>query len=121
MEAAASAAAAFAAGGFQTFADGIVLPWALRYWQGAVAGRSLPLSYIILRPSLEVALRRSGVRTGRALGNEAVVRQMYGEFERLGPFEAHVVDASDDEPAATAATIEALTATDALRLVEDPY
>lgn len=104
LAAVAAAAARFAAGGYDVVVDGIVGPWFLHLFvRAAVAGE---LRYVVLRPSLDVTVRRALGRSGaHDLVAEGPVRAMYAELADLGGLEAHVVDTSDHEPASTAAVV----------------
>src|SRR6201998_3778935 len=55
MSAVASASGAFAAGGYLVVVDGVVGPWFLDPFRRLAS----PLSYVVLRPSAEVALARA--------------------------------------------------------------
>lgn len=94
----AAAAAAMVAGGYSTVLEGIVGPWMLDLVL-AEAG-SLPVDYVVLRPSLETALRRATSRVEErvpghpALADEGPIRQLWQEFSLLGEHEAHVLDSS---------------------------
>lgn len=100
-----AAAQAYAAGGYTVIVDGIVGPWFLDDFCAAI-DVSLPVHYVVLRPSREVTLSRATARGRDALVDEAPVRHMYEQFTvRMGDLAAHVVDSSEQIPEATAALI----------------
>ncbi len=101
-----SAAARYAAGGYDVVVDGIVGPWFLPYFQRAVGTGAGKLHYVILRPARDVARSRAVCRTREAdLLDSASVGAMYDAFEDLGLFEGHVVDSSHQQPEDTVTEI----------------
>ena len=90
MEAMAQAADRFAEGGYVVVVDGIVGPWFLEPWRT----RRRPVSYVVLRPSLEVAEHRAATRKDHALQDLSVVALMHQAFEDLGPLEPHAIDST---------------------------
>jgi chloramphenicol 3-O-phosphotransferase len=92
-----------AAGGYVAVVDGIVGPWFLEPWRALAR----PVSYVVLRPSVETAEHRAVTRGEHPLKDISVVGLMHAAFAELGPFERHVVDS-------TAATADE-TAADVLR------
>ena len=105
MNVAAEAAACFAAGGYQVYFDCLVGPWFLTPFCAACEARGLQLVYIVLRPSLRVALSRARARRESALRDSAPIRSLYTQFLDLGVFERHVIDNSDLTPAQTIAAV----------------
>ena len=87
------AAAAFACHGYEVFLDGIVGPWFLPVVAAELGATSIPVHYVILRVSLEQAVRRATTRA--APGAEQVVRHMHAAFEKVGDYESHVLDTTD--------------------------
>jgi len=88
-----------AEGGYPTVVDGIVGPWMLDLLFLEAEARSLALHYVVLRPTLEVALQRATARAGEervpghpALTDSGPIRKMWQEFSQLGTFERHVLD-----------------------------
>jgi adenylate kinase family enzyme len=102
IDAIAVASARYAAGGFDVIVDGIVGPWFVEPFMRQAASGSLPLQYVILRPTLDVALARAVQRGDEALTDEAPIRKMYDAFCDLGPFERFVIDTSELSAAETA-------------------
>jgi predicted kinase len=102
-----STAAAFAAGGYDVLADGVIGPWLIEPWLKIARERSLDVRYIVLRPDEASTIARATARTApNAMKDEAVVRQMWNAFAALGAYDAHVLDT-------TAQTVE--TTTEAIR------
>jgi hypothetical protein len=91
MEAMAQVAERFAEGGYAVVVDGIVGPWFLEPWRR----RSVPVSFVVLRPSLEMAEHRAATRRNHPLDDLSVVARMHQAFEDLGPFESHAIDSTN--------------------------
>lgn len=99
MQAVASAAAAYADGGYTTVVDGIISPkWFLTPLREALAARGHAVSYVILRPSLETCVARAAGRADDALSNPEVITQLWNNFADTGAYERNVVEVEDDEP-----------------------
>jgi hypothetical protein len=107
MGALASAAVRFSVGGYDTIVDGGVGPWLLEPFVSIAQASGISLSYVILRPQRDVALRRALERTDGGLDKREPVLKMHEEFSSLGEFERHVVDTSDMSPQETASVIRA--------------
>ena len=88
-KAAASAAGAFAAGGYTTVYDGVVGPWFLPTF-GAATGLNR-LDYAILLPSVEVCVQRVATRRDHGFTDEAATRKMHAEFLRARVADRHVL------------------------------
>ncbi|MFJ9472148.1 AAA family ATPase [Streptomyces caniferus] len=95
------------AGRYDVILDGILGPWMLEPFRTTCRRRGLGLSYVVLRPSLDVALARATRREGRHLKDIEPLTGLYGAFEDLGALESHVVDSSAQSAAETAAEITA--------------
>jgi predicted kinase len=100
-----AAACGYASGGYDVIAEGILGPWLLPAFQAACARERLALSYIVLRPSLEVALARATSRAGRQLTDPEPITGLYGAFARLGDLEGHVIDSTTQTLEQTAASL----------------
>jgi hypothetical protein len=61
--------------------DGFVVPWMLEHFRAAAAfGDSVQVHYVVLRPSVEVTLRRAqGRRSKNALTDEEPVLHMWSD------------------------------------------
>lgn len=102
-KAAASAAGAFARGGYATVYDGVIGPWFLPTF-GAATGLD-HLDYAVLLPSVEVCVRRVTTRRGHGFSDEAATRKMHAEFA-AAPADRHLLHDPPDDIAAVAALIE---------------
>jgi predicted kinase len=99
MEAVASAAAAYAEGGYTTVVDGIISPqWFLAPLSEALAARGQAVSYAILRPTLTTCIARAALRRDDALSNPDVITQLWNDFADIDRLERHVVEVDDLEP-----------------------
>lgn len=106
MNAVADAAANYAVSGFFTVIDGILSP---RYFFMPVAKRlhssGLEVAYAILRPALEVALRRDQARADGRLSDPSVFEGLYADFMNAGALEANAIDSSEQDPEETASEV----------------
>jgi cytidylate kinase len=98
----AAVAAQLATGGYDVVVDGIIGPWFLDPWRAL----SRPVSYVVLRPSLEATERRAATRGEHPLKDLSVVGFMHAAFADLGALEHHAVDSSDETAEETAAVVE---------------
>lgn len=97
-----SAAFGYAEGGYQVICDGVVGPWFIDLFRVTARERSLPLSYVILRPSQHTTLERATSRTDDALTDPEPIRSLHRQFSNLGGYEAHVLDSTALTAEATA-------------------
>jgi hypothetical protein len=87
------AAASYAAAGYFTIVDGIMIPgWFFEPLRDQLASRGFDVAYAVLRPSLATALARARARTSKALPDDGAVEQLWTAFSDLGSLEAHVID-----------------------------
>jgi hypothetical protein len=110
--AAASAAGAFATGGYLTVYDGVVGPWFLPAF-GAATGLDA-LDYVVLLPSVEVCVRRVATRRDHGFTDEAATRKMHAEFAAAAVDERHILRDPPDDIAEVAEAIESARAAGAL-------
>lgn len=105
VQAAAACARAYAAGGYQTFVDGVIGPWFLEPWQ-SLARQSLDVRYIVLLPGEDTAVHRAMTRPQKEEPSltEEVVRKMWGMFREC---QAYGLDTSGQSPEESAALLEA--------------
>ena len=95
VDATAAAAAVYARGGYLVVVDGIIGPWFLERWLSHLS-HELPVHYVVLRPSEEVALQRAIERTGdQDLVNSEPVTFMHQVFVESGGLDDHVLDSSN--------------------------
>ncbi|KRB38690.1 AAA family ATPase [Microbacterium sp. Root180] len=94
LEATAAAAFAYAEGGYDVVADGVVGPWMLDHYRDAAREHpGIPLRYVVLRPPLDATLERARSRTAaNALTDADVVADLWGRFTELGVLERHAID-----------------------------
>lgn len=105
MGIAGEAAAAYAAAGYFTVVEGIVLPrWFLAPFRDTLRRKGFRAVYVVLRAPLSICLSRLERRDG-AVDAEAVTK-IWTEFEGLGEFEPHALDVSERSPEEAANTIE---------------
>ncbi|HVP84566.1 MAG TPA: AAA family ATPase [Rhizomicrobium sp.] len=87
----ATAAFAYARGGYFVIVDGIVGPWFVEPYRAAAG--DIPLHYAVLRPeSADLAVKRVMQRRTHGLQAEDVVRELYRQLSDLGIFEKHALD-----------------------------
>jgi cytidylate kinase len=90
-------------GGYDVVVDGIIGPWFLGPFRAAAA--DWRMSYVVLRPDLDTTLRRGQARGGVELTDVEAITGLHGAFADLGELEAHAIDTSTLDPAATAAEV----------------
>jgi cytidylate kinase len=105
ITAVATAASSFARGGYFVVVDFLIGPWFLDVFRAPLIAVHIPVHYVILRPPLDLALKRAQSRTGNALTDEGPIRQMWHAFEDVGPYESHVLDPAELAPEAVAALV----------------
>ena len=109
MGIAAEAATAYAAAGYFTVVEGIVLPrWFLAPMRDALRRNGFRAVYAVLRAPLPICMGRLERRDG-AVDEEAVTK-IWSEFEDLGEFEANALDVSERSPEEAANTVEQVLA-----------
>ena len=111
LSAAAEAAAAFAVGGYFTVAEGILYPFMLDLFAAACAPHGITLDYAVLRAPIGVVQQRVQDRRAEplhagALADDAVVDDLWEQFERHGVEERHRVDSGTRSPKDVAAEID---------------
>lgn len=103
------AAAAYAAAGYFTIVDGIVIPrWYLGPLRESITAAGLAVAYAVLRPSLPTCLSRIDAREGGPLAEPAVIEQLWDEFADLGEFERNVIEVDGERPEEAADAIARL-------------
>jgi hypothetical protein len=106
----AAAAGELALGGYTVVMNGIFGPWYLDLITEELRRAGGDVHYVVLRPGVEVALRRAVSRAPLTPGiapltDEGPIRHMWEQFQDLGPRERHVVDTSDQDPEETATLV----------------
>jgi adenylate kinase family enzyme len=93
-----AAAQRLVSAGLTTILEGHFGPWHVDLLREELVDVTSPVSYVVLRPPLEVCLARSVERISDghrdALSHEGIIRRLYAQYEELGPFERHVFSAS---------------------------
>ncbi|GLY50469.1 AAA family ATPase [Lentzea sp. NBRC 102530] len=108
----AGAVATYARGGYDVVVDGIIGPWFLAPFRSL----DVPVSYVVLRPSLETTLARGTARGNGELTDASAITGMHEAFADLGPLEHHVLDSGDLSTAETAALVRQVVAAGTHRL-----
>ena len=103
LQAAASAAGRFAAGGYTTVYDGVVGPWFLPLFAAATGLGSL--SYVVLLPSEARSLARVAGRSGHGFTDAAATRRMHRAFTAADIAPRHVLADPAGPPSAVAESI----------------
>jgi tRNA uridine 5-carbamoylmethylation protein Kti12 len=99
MRIVAEAAAGYAAAGYFTIVDGIVIPgWFLEPLSDALRSAGYPVAYAVLRAPLSVCTARALDREGEPLADPDVVEQLWQSFEGLGKLEQNAVDLDGENP-----------------------
>ena len=107
MRAVAQAANTYAAAGYTTIVEGIVIPrWFLQPLVDALQGAGHEVAYAVLRAPLEQCRERVAARGPEALSSAGAVDGIWEQFEDLGPWERHVADATTADAQAVATEIE---------------
>ena len=102
----AHAAEGYAKGGYFVIVDGIIGPWFLKPFTKL----SVPLHYVVLRPSLADAIGRCRLRGGDALTDAEPISALHEQFSSLGALESHAIQAEGFTPRRTLeAVVEALS------------
>jgi len=106
MKTAAAAAASYAAAGYATTFEGIVIPrWTLGAIRETLEAAGVPVAYAVLRAPHSVCAERVRGREGDPdLFEPGALAAIGAEFDDLGEFERHAIDVAgmDAEQAAAA-------------------
>ena len=79
---------AYAEGGYFVILDGIIGPWFLPMFESL----TVPVHYIVLRPSLRVAIERCQRRGGDTLSDPEAIAALHQQFKTLKSLEANVLE-----------------------------
>jgi hypothetical protein len=86
------AAAGYAAAGYFTVIDGIVIPgWFLEPLRDALHGAGCQVAYAVLREPLSVCAARAQERQREPLADPEVIERLWRNFEDLGDFEPNAI------------------------------
>ncbi len=109
IEAIVGTVATFARGGYDVVVDGIIGSWFLPPFRALAEQDGLTMSYVVLRPSLDVTLARARERVGE-LKEVNAITGLHGAFAQLGDLEGHAIDTGHLDPEQTAAEVRSLLA-----------
>jgi predicted kinase len=99
MSIVAEAASGYAAAGYRTIVDGIVIPrWFFEPLRDAIRQAGHPVAYAVLRAPPSTCLARVRSREGEQLDDPAVIEQLWESFANLGELESNAVDLGDASP-----------------------
>jgi predicted kinase len=109
MRTAAEAAASYAAAGYSTIFEGIVIPrWTLGVIRETLEAAGVPASYAVLRaPQATCADRVHGREGDPDLFDPGVLAAISSEFDELGEFEPHAIDVAEMDAEGAAAAVAA--------------
>jgi predicted kinase len=97
MRIVAEAAARYAAAGYFTVIDGIVIPgWFLEPVRDVLRGVGHPVALAVLRAPLSVCLARVKEREGEPDPDSGALEQIWQSFADVGEFEANVIEPGDE-------------------------
>jgi predicted kinase len=89
----ADAAAGYAAAGYFTIVDGIIIPgWFFEPLRDALHEAGHPVAYAVLRAPLPLCRSRALARTSQPPSDPAVVDSLWHDFADLGPLEPHAIE-----------------------------
>lgn len=99
MRIVAGAAAGYAAAGYFTIVDGIIIPgWFLEPLRDALHDAGHRVAYAVLRAPLSVCAARARDRGREPLANPKVIERLWQNFTDLGDLERNALDLSDRNP-----------------------
>ncbi len=97
MRIVAEAAARYAAAGYFTVIDGIVIPgWFLEPVRAVLRGAGHPVALAVLRAPLPVCLARVNEREGGPDADSGAIEQLWQSFADVGEFEPNVLELGDE-------------------------
>lgn len=108
----AKAAEGYAGGGYFVVVDGIIGPWFLQPFKAL----TVPLHYIVLRPPLDIAIKRCRERGGNTLSAPEPITALYQQLSSLGELERHVLRTTGHTPQETLSAVIGALRSGAFRL-----
>ncbi len=103
----ARAAAGYAAAGYFTIVEGIVIPgWFFEPLRDALREAGLGVAFAVLRAPLADCLSRVQSREGQPPIDEAAIGQVWGSFAALGELEGHVLEVEGRDSTGTVEALE---------------
>jgi cytidylate kinase len=113
----AQAAAGYAAAGYFTILEGIVIPgWFFEPLRDALREAGLGADYAVLRAPLADCLARVQGREGQPPIDEAAIGQVWESFAALGGLESHVLEVEGRDATGTVEILEERLADGSLRV-----
>lgn len=107
MRIVAQAASGYAAAGYFTIVDGIVIPgWFLEPLRDALHDAGQQVAFAVLRAPLSACRARAQARTREPLDDPRVVEQLWQSFADLGRLERHALDVGELDPEGIADLLE---------------
>jgi len=113
VEVLAKAAEGYVRGGYFVVVDGIIGPWFLEPFKAL----TVPLHYIVLRPVLDVSIRRCRERGGDTLTDPMPITALYQQLSSLGELERHVLRTKGHSPQDTLNEVTRAVYSGAFRLL----
>ena len=109
MRIAAESAASYAAAGYATTLEGIVIPrWTLGVIREAIEAAGVPVAYAVLRAPQSACAARVEEREGSPdIFDPAVLARIAAEFDDLGEFERNAIDVAGMDAGQAAAAVAA--------------
>lgn len=99
MRIVADAAATYAAAGYFTIVDGIIIPdWFLAPLRDSLREAGHPVAYAVLRAPLAVCASRARSRDSQALAEPDVVERLWRNLADLGTWEQNAIDIGTKSP-----------------------
>jgi tRNA uridine 5-carbamoylmethylation protein Kti12 len=93
MRIVADAASAYAAAGYFTIVEGIVIPgWFFEPLRDSLREAGHPVAYAVLRAPLADCASRAELHDPRRPADREVVERLWHDFAELGPLEPHAID-----------------------------
>jgi predicted kinase len=103
MGIAAQAASGYAAAGYFTIVDGIVIPgWFLEPLRDVLHGAGHRVAYAVLRAPLSVCRARARAREREPLDESGVIERLWQDFADLGDLEPNALEVGERSPEETA-------------------
>ena len=91
----ARAAVPYAQDRYAVFIDGVIGPHLLPIYLEELRAAGVPVHFVLLMPSLDVALRRAATREETLRVREPQVRDLWQQFSAYGAFSGCAIDNSD--------------------------
>ena len=107
MRVVAQAAVGYAAAGYFTIIDGIVIPgWFFEPLLDALGAAGHRVAFAVLRAPRDVCAARAAARASDRLSDARVVERLWRAFSDLGPLAGHAIDSDGRTAQATADALD---------------